>query len=217
VHPALVITLAAAAALPLGLWLRHDLNKLSYRTKDERDLPHPGPRWWVVWASVLAAAGIAAAAALSNNALAYVPLVPLVISGPWLAAVDFDVMRIPNRVVLPTAVLTMLALFGVAAAERNWSAIIPPVVAALVTGGLFASVHVATRGGIGLGDVKLSSLIAFAVGPLGVGTVWLSILAGSVTALVWTKVTRRIGPIPYGPWLLSGCWIAALTGAATRG
>lgn len=52
--PILMIVLAAVAGVPLGLRLRHNLATLGYRNAGEATLPQPGPRWWVVWASVLA-------------------------------------------------------------------------------------------------------------------------------------------------------------------
>lgn len=216
-HPTLVITLAAAAALPLGLWLRHDLNRLRYRTADEQDLPHPGSRRWVVWASVLAASVACAAAVWSDDPLRQLPLLPLVISGPWLAAVDFDVLRIPNSHLAPTAGTTMFAVLGIATTEQDWSALFIPLTAALATGGLLASVHFATKGGIGFGDVKLATVIGLAVGPLGVGVVWRSILVGSIAALVWAKAARKAGSIPFGPWLLAGAWAAVLADAVAVG
>lgn len=216
-HPALVITLAAAAALPLGLWLRHDLNKLQYRSADEQDLPHPGARWWVVWAAVLAAIAISTAAVLIDDPMRYLPLVPLALSGPWLAAVDFDVLRIANRVLAPTAAISLLTIVGMAAAAQDWRTLIVPVGSALMTGGVFAALHLAAKGGIGFGDVKLAAVIGLAVGPLGIAAVWLSVLYAAVLGLVWTKATRRVGPIPYGPWLLCGAGLAALLHAVAGG
>jgi leader peptidase (prepilin peptidase)/N-methyltransferase len=88
--------------------------------------------------------------------------------------------------------------------------LIVPTVAALATGGVFAAVHSATKGGIGFGDVKLATVIGLAVGSLGLTAAWLSVLTGSLTALVWAKASRQRGSIPLGPWLLSGAWIASL-------
>ncbi len=209
--PILMIVLAAAAGVPLGLWLRHNLATLGYRNGDEQDLPEPGPRWWVLWASVVALGGLTAAASLSGRPLAYLPLLPLAVSGPWLAAVDFDVMRIPNRTLAPTAAATLLAIAGTATLTQDGQALILPVTAALATGGVFAAIHFATKGGIGFGDVKLATVIGLAVGPLGIGAVWLSVLTGSLAALIWAKASRKIHPIAYGPWLLCGSWIAAFT------
>lgn len=214
--PILMIALAAAASVPLGLWLRHNLATLSYRNTDEQHLLEPGPRWWVVWASVLALGSLAAAASLSGRPLAYLPLLPLAISGPWLAAVDFDVMRIPNRTLAPTAAATLLAIAGTATFTQDWRTLVMPVTAALATGGVFAAIHFATKGGIGFGDAKLATVIGLAVGPIGIGAVWLSVITGSLAALIWAKTTPKVGPIPYGPWLLCGVWIAALTSLITH-
>ena len=215
-QPILMIVVATAASVPLGLWLRHNLAKLGYRNEDEQFLSQPGPRWWVVWTSVLTLGSLAAAAILSREPVAYLPLLPLAVTGPWLAAVDFDVLRIPNRVLLPATAVTTVAVVGVAVAERDWWALGLPVAAAVVTGCVFASVHFATKGGIGFGDTKLAALIGLALGSVGLGAVWLGVLVGSVGALVWNRATRRASPIPYGPWLLLGSWIAALAAAAVR-
>jgi leader peptidase (prepilin peptidase)/N-methyltransferase len=208
VQPILIIVLATAASAPLGLWLRRNLATLGYRTDDEADLPEPEQRWWVVCVSVLAIDTLSGAASLSGRPLAYLSLLPLAVAGPWLAAVDFDVLRIPNRVLAPTAAGTLLAVAAVADTAQEWQALVVPIAAALLIGGLLAAVHFATQGGIGFGDVKLAALTSLAVGPLGLRAVWLSVLSGSCAALVWSKASRRVGPIPVGPWLLCGAWIA---------
>lgn len=212
-QPILVIVVATAASVPLGLWLRHNLATLGYRNEDEQFLSQPGPRWWVVWTGVLTLGSLAAAAILSREPIAYLPLLPLAATGPWLAAVDFDVLRIPNRVLAPAAVATVLTIGGTAATTQEWRSLIAPSAAALVTACVFAAIHFATRGGIGFGDVKLAAVIGLAVGSLGVGTAWLSVLAGSIAALVWARVSRKTRSIPYGPWLLCGAWVAALASA----
>ncbi len=209
-QPILIIVLATAAGVPLGLWLRQNLSTLKYRNAEEVDLPAPGPRWWVVWTSVIALGSLAAAASLDQGPQSYLPLVPLAIAGPWIAAVDFDVLRIPNHVLAPTAAGTLVAVVGLATVEQDWRTLILPVSVALLTGTVLATVHFATRGGIGFGDAKLAAVIGLAVGTLGVGASWLGVLIGSVAALVWAKATRKIGPIPYGPWLLCGSLAAAV-------
>ena len=214
-QPILIIVLATAASVPLGLWLRRDLATLSYRNADEVDLPEPGPRWWVVWTSVIVFGSLAGAAALSHSPLTYLALVPLAASGPWLAAVDFDVHRIPNRMLLPASAATLLAVVGVGAAMQDWRTLVVALAAATVAGAVLATVHYAAKGGVGFGDVKLAGAIALAIGPLGVSSVWLSILAGSAAALIYAKVRSTIGLIPYGPWLLSGGWLASLSTAFT--
>lgn len=209
-QPILTILLATAASVPLGLWLRHNLATLKYRTADEADLPAPGQRWWVVWASVIVFASLAGAASLSHNPLAFISLIPLAVAGPWLAAVDFDVLRIPNRVLAPTALVSLLTIVGMAAATQHWRTFVVPVVTSSLVGGVFAVVHFATKSGVGFGDVKLAAAISLAIGSFGAATAWLGVLAGSVAALVWAKASRKVGPISYGPWLLCGAWFAAI-------
>ena len=216
-QPILIIALATAASVPLGLGLRHNLAALGYRNDDELDLPDPGPRWWVVWTSVIAIGSLAAAAVMSHNPLAFIPLIPLAVAGPWLAAVDFDVLRIPNRVLAPTALVSLLTIVGMAAATQHWRTFVVPVVAASLVGGVFAVVHFATKSGVGFGDVKLAAAISLAIGSFGAATAWLGVLAGSVAALVWAKASRKVGPISYGPWLLCGAWFAVLASAAAVG
>ena len=213
-QPILIIMLAVAASVPLGLWLRHNLATLSYRNADEEDLPEPGPRWWVAWASILAIGSLATEAVLSHDPLSYLPLTPLVLAGPWLAAVDFDVLRIPNRALAPTAVATLLAVVGITVATQDWMTLVVPAVAALATGGVFAAAHFATKGGIGFGDVKLATVIGLAVGPRGVGAAWLALLLGCAAALIWATAMRAAGPIAYGPWLMTGAWISLLAHVA---
>lgn len=213
-QPILITVIAALAGVPLALWLRQNLATLGYRNDAEKDLPSPGPRWWVVWAGSLALGSLAGAATLSHDPLAYLPLVPLAIAGPWLAAVDFDVLRVPNNVLTLAAIATMFAVVGIAVGAVDWQMIVGPAVAALLAGGVFAAVHFATRGDIGFGDVKLAAAIGLAVGPLGVTAAWLSVLVGSLAALVWARASRNNGPIPLGPWLLWGAWMASLVMAA---
>lgn len=209
-QPILIIVLAAAASVPLGLWLHRNLAILSYRNDDEASLPEPGPRWWVVCASVLAIGGLAAAAVMSRDPLAHLPLIPLAVTGPWLAAVDFDVLRIPNRVLAPTAAATMLAVVSTTVATQDWMTLIVPTVAALATGGVFTAVHFTTKGGIGFGDVKLATVIGLAAGSLGAGAIWLSVLTGSVAALTWNSTAGRSGPLACGPWLIGGALLTAI-------
>lgn len=207
----LAIAAAAAAGAGLGWWQRRRLAALRYRASDEAALPDPGPRWWVVWAGMLAVGGLAAAALLSTDPASRIILAPLAVSGPWLAAVDFDVMRLPNRVLGVTALLTAGAILAVTLTGGGPPAAIQALIGAGVAGGMFAVIHFASKGEMGFGDVKLAAIIGAGLGPLGLGHVCAALLAGSAAALIWIKTTKHTGRhLPYGPWLLAGAWIAAL-------
>lgn len=195
-QPILILVLATAAGVPLSLWLRRNLATLSYRNADEADLPDPDQRWWVVWTSAIAIGSLAAVAVMSHNLLAFIPLIPLAIAGPWLAAVDFDVLRIPNRVLAPTAAATLIVVVGIAAAAQKWTGVLVPIASGLLAGGVFAVVHLVTKGGFG--DVKSAAVIGLALGHLGLSAVCLSVLVGLAAALIWAVAARRSNSIPLG-------------------
>ena len=70
--------------------------------------------------------------------------------------------------------------------------------------------HVLSRGGLGMGDVKLSALLGLYLGWLGWAAVVLGALAGFVVQAVVALgllATRRIGlrgELPFGPAMLAG-------------
>lgn len=95
----------------------------------------------------------------------------------WLAASDLRTHRIPNRVVLPALSVLSGVLLGWAAAAGD----LPRLAgAALGAGGValaLLAVSAATRGGVGLGDVKAGALV-------GLWTGWLDPRAPVVAVVV---------------------------------
>lgn len=59
-----------------------------------------------------------------------------------------------------------------------------PLVPLAITGPWIAAVDFATKGGVGFGDVKFAAMIGLALGPLGLGSVCLSVFVGLAAALV---------------------------------
>ena len=216
-QPIVAIPIAAAVAALIGWWLRRNLATLSYRYNDELNLPDPGQRWWVIWVTIAAITSLTAAAALRTDLLSLLPLLPLAISGSWLAAVDFDVKRIPNHVLIPTAMLTAALLLVTTFWNGDASAPLLGLLGGGLGGGTFAVVHFATKGGIGFGDVKLAATIGLSIGHLGLTAVCVAFLAGSIVALIWAAISKQRGPFAYGPWLLLGAWIVSCLWVAGRG
>ncbi len=216
-HP-LITTIAAALAGALsGQLSHHNLAKLSYRLTDEQNQPAPGPRRWVLWTSILCLASLAAAAAARGGDVAdAAPLLPLALTGPWLAAVDIDVHRLPNRVVTATGLLTCATV--ILYQHAVWTA----VIAGTALAGIFTIIHIASDAAgfgpdaLGFGDVKLAAIIGLAVGTISLEATAAILAASAGAALVWVKATRTTGPIAYGPWLLIGAWIAGAGGLLLR-
>jgi leader peptidase (prepilin peptidase) / N-methyltransferase len=135
-----------------------------------------------------------------------------------LALIDLDTKRLPNVIVLP-ALLAGILLLGVAAIVRgDWAALAG---AALGGAGLFALYLVlalVSRGGMGMGDVKLAAVLGLYLGFLG----WGNLLVGAFAAFVFGGVfglalmlIRRAGrktQIPFGPWMIAGAWLGVFAG-----
>lgn len=135
-----------------------------------------------------------------------------------LALIDLDTHRLPNVIVLP-ALLSGIVLLGAAALVRGD---LTALAGALLGGaGLFALYLVLaliSRGGMGMGDVKLASVLGLYLGFLG----WGSLLVGAFAAFVFGGVfglalmlIRRAGrktAIPFGPWMILGAWLGVFAG-----
>jgi leader peptidase (prepilin peptidase)/N-methyltransferase len=140
-------------------------------------------------------------------AAALIPAVYLLAVTPALAVTDLRQHRLPNRMVVPGVVV------GAVAAALQPSAL--PLLAGLAYAGLLLALSVA--GGVGMGDVKLATLIGLGAPTAGVAVAApvLAFILGGVAALV--ALLRR-GPrvrIPFGPWMLAGYWVALLSAVAS--
>src|SRR4051812_23638347 len=153
---------------------------------------------------VLAAAGV----------VAFLYLAAITIA---LAAIDLDVKRLPNAIVLP-AYPVGLALLGAAslAAGDPW-ALARAAAGGVLSFGLYLVLALASRGGMGFGDVKLAGVLGLFLAWLGwpaliVGTFAPFLLGGAFAVLLLLRGAGRRTAVPFGPWMLGGAWIAILAG-----
>jgi leader peptidase (prepilin peptidase)/N-methyltransferase len=123
-----------------------------------------------------------------------------------LAAIDLERRVIPNRVVVPAAVIV---LAGDIAAEpkraREWAL-------AALAGGIGALLlAIASRGGIGMGDVKLCFLLGAGLGWQVLGGLLVAMLAmfvAAVAVLARHGLGARKATLPMGPFLALGALVA---------
>ena len=147
------------------------------------------------------------------DTLAAVAVTPLILAMLVCTGTDLLRYRVPNAVTYPGTLLALAAAVLMPNAD-----IVSALLAALLGGGLFLILAIVTRGGIGLGDVKLAVLIGAALGLPGAyqalfigmtvaGVVLLLLLAGGV-------VSKRQA-VPYAPFLaLSAVGFVLINGAA---
>jgi leader peptidase (prepilin peptidase)/N-methyltransferase len=127
-----------------------------------------------------------------------------------LAAVDAEQHIVPNRIVLPAAVIVLAAQTAIDPSVE-W------IVAALAAAAFYFIAALAYPGGLGMGDVKLALLLGAMLGR-GVGA---AIAIGMVAALIPSIVIlARLGSkgrkvaIPLVPFLALGGVIALFVGRA---
>lgn len=176
------------------------------------------------WAAALllaAAGGFASGYMLVLRAGTYPPnLLRLVLLGTLLTAaayIDALSHKIPNWIVLCTAAVfagcTVLdfVLSGTDAVPMA----INSVLAAAVFFVVFFLVRLASRGGVGYGDIKMITAAALILGIYGTFSFLLvsHVLAAvaAIALLVSKKATRKDG-LPFGPFFYLGYLITILTG-----
>jgi leader peptidase (prepilin peptidase)/N-methyltransferase len=194
----------------LGMLTRRTLATLDYRLDDEQDLPLPGQQWWIIWTSALSLGCITAWIAATNSWPLAPVLLPFTLAAPALAAIDLDVMRLPNRVLAPLALATTGGLASTIFTRGHTGAAIHGVLGCVIAGGTCLLLHLASRGGVGFGDVKLAAIIGGASGSINVSTAWWALLLGAGSAMIWVRAIRRSGEFPFGPWLLGGTLVAVI-------
>ena len=143
----------------------------------------------------------------------------LIIIGVPLTVIDFTLHRLPDLLTAP--------LFGVSAAVicidaivgKHFDRLIPSLVGALALPAFYLALLIISRGGMGMGDVKLSAGIGVVSGFFGVKIVLVSCFAayilGSVIGigLMLAGKAGRKTAIPFGPFMLVGQAIALIVGA----
>lgn len=128
-------------------------------------------------------------------------------------ATDLLHYRVPNVITYPGVVLAVFA-----AALLPGGDVISALASALVAGFTFLVLAIITRGGIGLGDVKLAAMIGAGLGfPAAYQAMATGVIAGGVIILVlWLAgVVTRKQAVPYAPFLAVAAVIFALQGGAS--
>jgi prepilin signal peptidase PulO-like enzyme (type II secretory pathway) len=131
---------------------------------------------------------------------------------------DLEHGLILNKVVYPGMVVALLlALFLPQPWLTQW--IVPGVANAAIGGGIgfviFFLIAIASRGGMGWGDVKLAALIGLATGfPLFFFSMIIGAILGGIVAVALVIVRKRKfkETIPFGPFLALAAMVTLLWG-----
>lgn len=163
----------------------------------------------------LATAGLFVALAVhfgwSPQLPAYLYLAAIAVA---LTMIDFDVHRLPDRIVLPSYVVGAALLVPAVVVDGDWWAGLRALTAMAALGLFYFGIWFVYPGGMGFGDVKLAGLLGLYLGWLG----WDSLLVGAfagfllgglagVLLMAVRRATRKTA-VPFGPSMLTGAMLA---------
>ena len=127
--------------------------------------------------------------------------------------IDLDHQVIPDAIDLPGILVGLLL--------SPWTiGVVPSVIGGILGGGGFLLIgflagKILKKEALGGGDVKLMAMIGTFLGPQGVLiTTFLGALLGAIIGSLWLKVSGkgRDTPIPFGPFLVVGAYVALFWG-----
>ena len=135
-----------------------------------------------------------------------------------LTVIDLKVKRLPNS--LTFTGISFASIFTIFAfvENHNFLILISFVLNTLIPGFFFLILNVASKGGMGMGDVKLAAMIGASLSVFGTKTIFVSFvfafILGALASLILIsmKVASRKTLIPFGPYMILGAWISILIG-----
>jgi len=143
----------------------------------------------------------------TGHALLGAVLCPLLVI---LAAIDLEHRLLPNDLVLPGVLAT-----GLIVAAANPGGFLGHLAAGTALAAFFLVFAVATKGGLGMGDVKLGFLLGLALGSAVAAAAMIALLGLMLVALLILArrgLEARRTAIPFGPLLALGGILAYFLG-----
>ena len=135
-----------------------------------------------------------------------------------LSVIDLEHFLLPNRIVYPLAVATIVLLALAAAGDDAWTAFGRALLGGVVAMVALGLLHLVSPRSMGFGDVKLAFVLGLVLGWLGWSELVLGLfcgfLAGAVVglALIVLRHRGRKDHLPFGPFLAFGTLIVLLWG-----
>jgi leader peptidase (prepilin peptidase)/N-methyltransferase len=134
--------------------------------------------------------------------------------GVALTAIDLDVRRLPNAIVLPSYPVLAVLLTIAAAWHGDWWALARAGIGAAALFGFFFAVAFAYPAGMGFGDVKLAGLVGGVLAYLSWAALVVGAFAGfllgaivGVALMAAGRGTRKTA-VPFGPFMVAGALVA---------
>lgn len=143
-------------------------------------------------------------------------LVVLFVGLVVLTEIDLRTRRLPREISYPLFAIALTLVTVDALLTGRGDRVVDALLGAIVTTGVLLTLHLASRGGMGDGDVRLAPVLGlFAVD--GLDIVWAGLFVAFVSAGLTVAVLLTVGhatrtsTVPFGPFLAIGSITAALT------
>lgn len=146
------------------------------------------------------------------------PLLVLSIFTMPLILIDLMEKRLPNLLTLSGLICAILISLLESLIQSDPIQIASTLFCSLFSALFFLLLNIISKGGMGMGDVKLAAMIGGLLSFFGAQTVFVSFvfafLLGAVVGLtlILARVVTRKTLIPFGPFMILGAWISILLG-----
>jgi leader peptidase (prepilin peptidase)/N-methyltransferase len=138
--------------------------------------------------------------------------------GICLTAIDIDVQRLPNAIVLPSYPVLAILLSIAAISQHDLSALLRSGIGTAALFTAYFALAFAYPAGMGLGDVKLAGIVGGVLAFISYQTLLVGAFAafffGSLIGLlvVLTRRGTRKSAVPFGPFMILGALLALFLG-----
>jgi len=214
----------AVAAAALGWLGPRLLARLPEPDEPAEDKPRyavlAGTRGLAGWVAALAALVAGSIGAVLGPDWSLPAWVYLSAVGVLLGFVDWRTKLLPYRIVAPSYAVVGLLLVLATAMTRDISAGTRALIAWVATFAAFFLLNLIHPAGMGYGDVRLSGLLAMALGWLGWAELVVGLYAGFLLGAVVGGVLALARVVdrksyPFGPFMLAGAWVGVLAAPLT--
>ena len=148
--------------------------------------------------------------------LSFLPLIPLAYFGIRLSIIDFKTHRLPNHLVGWFTAIEILIMGVTSWFTSDWTRLAAALGTAVITMFAYLLLYLASRGSLGMGDVKFAFPLGLCVGWYSANqwllAIFVSFLIAGVVAvigLVAKRMTRK-SRLAFGPYMFFGTFLVCV-------
>ena len=209
-------------ALPVGWFAGLLVDRVPDRLPLGADLPgvRLQGKYLTIHALVLVAYGLAAWRFAEAPVLQLVTYLVIFGSLIALSVIDLELLRLPDRIVVPTLLVSVVLVVLTQLVQRDAGAIQFALAGAAGYFGVLLVFHLISPRAMGFGDVKLAAVLGLALGWLGTSfqevvvlVLWgmiIGFLLGSVVGVALFISRKRSKAYPFGPFIAFGTVVVVL-------